>query len=64
MLYGKGTILRMKAKKFKCCKSLYNLTGIIKVQLNDLGGFWNALGLLLQADSLDPLLGQDFKHVQ
>lgn len=53
----------MKAKEFKCYKSLYNLTGIIKAQLKHIGDFWDALGLLLQADSLDPLLGQDFKHV-
>lgn len=56
-------MLRMEAKKFKCCKSLYNLTGIIKAQLKHLGGFGDALGLLLQEDSIDPLLGQDFKHV-
>lgn len=53
----------MKAKKFECCRSLYNLTGIIKAQVKHLGDFWDALGLLLQADSLDLLLGQDFKHV-
>lgn len=52
-----------EGKKLKCCKSLYNLTGIIKAQLKHLGGFGDALGLLLQADSLDPLLGQNFKHV-
>lgn len=53
----------MKAKKFKLCESLCHLTGIIKAQLKHLGGFWDALGLVLQADSLDPLLGQDFKQV-
>lgn len=53
---------RDEGKKFRCCKNLYNLTGIIKAQLKHLGGFWGALGLLLQADSLDPLLGQDFKQ--
>lgn len=42
----------MKAKKFKCCKSLYNLTGIMKTQLKHFGGFWDALGLLFQQTAL------------